>query len=137
MGVRVLGGSPSTAVTPTSLCSCVTRRRVHHNLAAHTRTLKTAGTLQDVPPSCCGRVAVWSGVACSNRPSGFGEAARRASSLRTWRWRVRRSLCPSSATTHPPYVPRPSAVDHLDRDMLLRLTCSRTAILVCVMSDVH
>jgi hypothetical protein len=63
-------------------------------------------------PSCSGRrVAVWSGV-CSSRPSGFGEAARRASSLRTWRWRVRRSPCPSSPTTHPPYVPRSSAVDH-------------------------
>jgi hypothetical protein len=48
----------------------------------------------------------------------LGEAARRASSLRTWRWRVRRSPCPSSPTTHPPYVPRPSAVDHVDRNML-------------------
>ena len=97
-----------------------------HNLGelSHTRALRAAGTLQGVPPSCCGRrVAVWSGV-CSSRPSGFGEAARRASSLRTWRWRVRRSPCPSSPTTHPPYVPRPSAVDHLDRDMLQRLTCS-------------
>ena len=29
----------------------------------YTRTLRTAGTLQGVPPSCCGRrVAVWSGV---------------------------------------------------------------------------
>ena len=38
-------------------------------------TLRTAGSLQGVPPSCCGRrVAVWSG-ACSNRPSGLGEAA--------------------------------------------------------------
>jgi hypothetical protein len=27
---------------------------------------------------------------------------------------VRISPCPSSPTTHPPYVPRPSAVDHLD-----------------------
>ena len=36
---------------------------------------QTAGSLQGVPPSCCGRrVAVWSG-ACSNGPSGFGEAA--------------------------------------------------------------
>jgi hypothetical protein len=34
-------------------------------------TLRTAGTLQGVPPSCCGRrVAVWSG-GCSNRPSGL------------------------------------------------------------------
>jgi hypothetical protein len=41
-----------------------------------------------------------------------------ASSLRTCRWRVRRSPCPSSPTTHPPYVPRPSAVDHVDRGML-------------------
>jgi hypothetical protein len=47
-----------------------------------------------------------------------GKAARRASSLRTLRWRVRRSPCPSSPTTHPPYVPRPSALDHVDRDML-------------------
>jgi hypothetical protein len=31
---------------------------------------------------------------------------------------VRRSSCPSTPTTHPPYVPRPSALDHLDRDML-------------------
>jgi hypothetical protein len=81
-------------------------------------TLRTAGTLQGVPPSCCGRrVAVWSGHG-SNRPSGFGEAARRASSPRTWRWSVRRSACPSAPTTHPPYVPRPSAVDQVDRDML-------------------
>jgi hypothetical protein len=56
-----------------------------------------------------------------------GKAARSASSLRTWRWRVRRSPCPSCPTTNPPYVPRPSAVDHLARDMLQRLTCSRTA----------
>ena len=47
-----------------------------------------------------------------------GKPARCASSLRTWRWRVRRSPCPSCPTTHPPYVPRPSALDHLDRDML-------------------
>ena len=39
-------------------------------------TLRTAGSLQGVPPSCCGRrAAVWS-WACSSRPiSGFGEAA--------------------------------------------------------------
>ena len=36
-------------------------------------TLRTAGSLQGVPPSCCGRrVAVWSG-ACSNRPSRAGK----------------------------------------------------------------
>ena len=91
-----------------------------HNGAAlsHTRTLRAAGSLQGVPPSCCGRrVAVWSGVC---RSGAQGQAARRASSLRTWRWRVRRSPCPSCPTTNPPYVPRPSAVDHLDRDMLQR-----------------
>jgi hypothetical protein len=81
--------------------------------------LRTAGALQGVPPSCCGRrAAVWSGGACSSRPSGFREAARRTSSLQTWRWRVRRSPCPSCPTTPPPYVPRPSAVDHLDENML-------------------
>jgi hypothetical protein len=47
-----------------------------------------------------------------------GKVARRASSLRTWRWRVRSSPCPSSPTTRPPYVPRPSALDHLERYML-------------------
>ena len=36
-------------------------------------TLRAAGTLQGVVPSCCGRrVAVWSGV-CSNRPSRAGK----------------------------------------------------------------
>jgi hypothetical protein len=38
---------------------------------------------------------------------------RRASSLRTWRWRARRSPCPSSPTTHPPYVPRPALMTML------------------------
>jgi hypothetical protein len=77
-------------------------------------TLRKTATLQGVPPSCCGRrVAVWSGV-CSSRPStGCGEAARRAISLRTWGLRARRSPCPPCPTTQPPYVPRPSAVDHL------------------------
>jgi hypothetical protein len=75
-------------------------------------TLRTAGTLQGVPPSCCGRrVAVWSGACSTIRVWRSG--TRRASSLRTWRWSVRRSPCPSCPTTHPPYVPRPSAVDHL------------------------
>ena len=32
----------------------------------------------------------------------------------------------------PTYVPRPSAVDHVDRDMLQRPTCSRTATGVSV-----
>jgi hypothetical protein len=45
--------------------------------------------------------------------------------------------CPSCPTTNPPYVPRPSAVDHLDRDMLQRLACSRTATVVFVVSSVH
>jgi hypothetical protein len=41
-----------------------------HKLAALTLTLRTAGTLQGVAPSCCGhRVAVWSGVCV--RASGF------------------------------------------------------------------
>ena len=31
----------------------------------------------------------------------------------------------------PTVRPRPSAVDHLQRDMLQRLTCSRTATVVC------
>jgi hypothetical protein len=69
--------------------------------------------------------------------NGFGEAARRASSLRTWGLRARRSPCSPSPTTHPPYVPRPSALDHLDRDMLQRLTCSRTATVVCMVSGMH
>jgi hypothetical protein len=95
-----------------------TQLGLSHPHAQSRPTLRTAGSLQGVPPSCCGRRAtVWSGV-CSNGPSGFREAARRASSLRTWRWRVRMSPCPSCPTTHPPYVPRPSAVDHLDENML-------------------
>jgi hypothetical protein len=49
---------------------------------------------------------------------------------------LRRSPCSSSPTTRPPYVPRPSALDHLDRDML-NLTCSRTATVVCRVSGVH
>jgi hypothetical protein len=91
-------------------------------------TLRTAGALQGAPPSCCGRRAVWSGV--RSRPPV--QRQRRASSLRTWRWRARRSPCTSFPTTHPPYVPRPSALDHVDRDMLQRLSCSRTATVVCM-----
>jgi hypothetical protein len=83
-------------------------------------------------PPRCPSVVLWTpcrgcgvgGVRTDHQP---WRSARRASSLRTWRWSVRRSPCPSCPTTHPPYVPRPSAVDHLDRDMLQRLTCSRTA----------
>jgi hypothetical protein len=45
-----------------------------------------------------------------------------------------------SLTILPDYTatvrPRPSTLDHLDRDMLQRLTCSRTATVVLV-SGVH
>ena len=57
--------------------SCRLRHRSDTQLGqlSHTRTLRAAGTLQGVPPSCCGRrVAVWSGP-CLNGSSGFGEAA--------------------------------------------------------------
>jgi hypothetical protein len=37
----------------------------------------------------------------------------------------------------PTVRPRPSALDHLDGDMLQRLTCSRTATIVCMVSGVH
>ena len=78
--VWVYGGSPCTAVTLT--CTVLKDGfETRHNWAAlspspsEQLTLRTAGSLQGVPPSCCGRrVAVWSGV-CSSRPSGFGEAA--------------------------------------------------------------
>jgi hypothetical protein len=63
--------------------------------------------------------------------NGCGEAARRVSSLRTWGLIGWRSPCPPCPTTYPPYVPRPSAVD---RYMLQRLTCSRTATVVCRVS---
>jgi hypothetical protein len=113
-----VNGEAGRALTWLHLHCAERAARGFDTLGAVSLSSQTAGSLQGVPPSCCGRrVAVWS-RACSNRPSGFGEAARRASSLRTWRWRVRRSPWPSSPTTHPPYVPRPSAVDHLDRDML-------------------
>jgi hypothetical protein len=64
----------------------------------------------------CNGVAT-SGV-CSNRPSRVGKQHDAQAACEHWRWRVRRSPCPSSPTAHPPYVPRPSALDHLDRDML-------------------
>jgi hypothetical protein len=69
---------------------------------------------------------------CSNRPSGFGKAARRARSLRTWRWRLRKSPCPPSPTTHPPYVTAQAL-----ETCASTLTCSRTATVVCLVSDVH
>jgi hypothetical protein len=37
----------------------------------------------------------------------------------------------------PTVRPPPKRFDHLDRDMLQRLTCSRTATVVCVVSSVH
>ena len=99
---------------------------------SHTRTHRP-GTPR-CPPSCCGRrVAVWGGV-CSNRPSESGATGKQPANLG---WRVRRSLCPPCPTTNPPCVPRPSAVDHLARDMLQRLTCSRTATVVSVVPDVR
>ena len=60
-----------------------------------------------LPPSWCGPPCSGVGVF---EPAASGTTE---SSLRTWGWRVRRSPCPSCPTTHPPYVPRPSAVDHL------------------------
>jgi hypothetical protein len=62
----------------------------------------------------CPSVVLWPpprcGVGCV-RTDHQGLEKRLNGSLRTWRWRVRRSPCPSSPTTHPPYVPRPSALD--------------------------
>ena len=74
MGVGVCKGSPCTAVTPTCTCLQLLKLQVTHHSGqlSHTHpqsrpTLRAAGTLQGVPPSCCGRrVAVWSGV-CSSR----------------------------------------------------------------------
>jgi hypothetical protein len=101
--------------------SCRLRHRSDTQLGSsptHTHdrpTLRAAGSLQGVPASCCGRrVAVWSGRVRAGH-QGLEKRQRRASSLRTWRRRVRRSPCPSSSTAHPPYVPHPSAVDHVDR----------------------
>jgi hypothetical protein len=37
----------------------------------------------------------------------------------------------------PTVRPPPSAHDHVDQDMLQRLTCSRTATVVCMVSGVH
>jgi hypothetical protein len=49
-----------------------------HNLGelSHTRALRAAGTLQGVPPSCCGRrVAVWSGVCVRTDHQGRPQVA--------------------------------------------------------------
>jgi hypothetical protein len=81
-------------------------------------TLRTAGSLQGVPPSCCGRrAAVWSGV-CSDRPSRFGEASTTCKqpanlAVEAAEWSL--SILPDYTPT---VRPRPSAVDHLARDML-------------------
>jgi hypothetical protein len=101
-----------------------------------TRTLRAAHPQNNSNTPRCPSVVLW--TPCSGvewgvfepAVNGCGEAARRASSLRTWGLRARRIPCPSCPTTYPPYVPRPSALDHLDRDMLQRLTCSRTATVV-------
>jgi hypothetical protein len=58
-------------------------------------------TSKVVPPSCCVDTVWWRVF----EPRQGREATRRASRQRTWRWRVRRSPCPSCPTTHPPYVP--------------------------------
>jgi hypothetical protein len=92
-------------------------------------TLRTAGTLQGVPPSCCGRrVALWSGVSPS-RHQGFGSGTTRKqpANLAVEGAEEFLSILPDYKPT---VRPRPSAVDHLDRDMLQRLTCSRTATVV-------
>jgi hypothetical protein len=47
----------------------------------HRPTLRAAGTLQGVPPSCCERrVAVWSGV-CSSRHQGLDKAREQPANL--------------------------------------------------------
>jgi hypothetical protein len=69
-------------------------------------TLRTAGTLQGVPPPCCGRrVAVWRGCALFDR-KGFGTRKQPAN--------LALSPCAPSSTTQLSYVPRrPSALDDL------------------------
>ena len=116
--VNRCGGSPCTAVTATCTEQAAAGFDSQRRAVSLSHPSEQTHPEQQVPPRCPS-VVLWtpcSGVewGVSNRPSGFGEAARRASSLRTWWWRVRRSPCPSCPTTHPPYVPRPSAVDHLD-----------------------
>jgi hypothetical protein len=116
-------------------------RRLHHHSDAqlgqltHPHPQSSPSSAQQVHSKVSLRRAVDAvqrcGVACVRADhQGIWRSGRRASSLRTWRWRLRRSSCPSCPTTNPPYVPRPSAVDHLDRDMRQRLTYSRTATVV-------
>jgi hypothetical protein len=65
-----------------------------------------------------------------DRPSGFGEAAttrKQPANLAVEGAEEFLSILPDYKPT---VRPRPSAVDHLDRDMLQRLTCSRTATVV-------
>jgi hypothetical protein len=93
-------------------------------------TLRTAGSLQGVPPSCCGRrVAVWSGSvkddvkddASEERVrtdhQGFGEAAttrKQPANLAVEVSEKFLSILPDyAATVRPP----PKRCDHLDRDI--------------------
>jgi hypothetical protein len=133
----VWGGGPCTAVTPTCTVQLRARVGVEHNWGSshdHTDphpqsrpTLRAAGSLQGVPPSCCGRrVAVWSG-ACSSRPSGFGEAAttrKQPANLGVEGAEEFLTILPDYKPTvrPPPKRCRPSGPRHPTT-----LTCSRTA----------
>jgi hypothetical protein len=82
------------------------------------RTLRQAGTLQGVPPSCCGRrAAVWSGV-CSSRLKGSEK-----------RHDAQAACEPGGGgcggvPVHPPRLhthrtsPAQALLNHVDRDML-------------------
>jgi hypothetical protein len=106
----LLGRAASQAALPLGLTLALHLRPQKHR-AAHPQNSRFTPR--------CPSVVLWtpcSGVEWGvyrTDHQGLEKRQRRASSLRTWRWRVRRRPCPSCPSTHPPYVPRPSALDHL------------------------
>jgi hypothetical protein len=62
-GICIREAPPCTAVTPPATVKILTALTNRESSLSHPHPQRTAGTLQGVPPSCCGcRAAVWSGV---------------------------------------------------------------------------
>jgi hypothetical protein len=114
-----------------------TTRELSHTHPQSRPTLRTAGTLQGVPPSWCGRRAAgveWgvfeptikskrhdAQAACEPGGGGCGGVPVHPARLHTHRT-----------------SPAQALLTTFDRDMLTpRLTCSRTPTVVCLMSSVH
>jgi hypothetical protein len=132
----VLGGLPCTVVAPTCTAhkAAVDLNRVTQlgSSLSHPH-LRAAGTLQVIPPSCCGRRAAVASVRTDHqglekRKQPFEPGGKGCGGV---------PVHPLRLHTHRTSPAQALLTTLLETCCTQRLTCSRTATVVCVMSGLH